>query len=84
MILYSETYLKMHQIAQNGVNALRMNTLTLRKIYTDFKQPLTEDDTVKGRRMRSLRYYWHMVQYHPRSSKVSFERLHQVYSIKVW
>ena len=46
MILYSKTYLKMHQIAQNSVNASRLRTLTLHKGYTDSMQQLTQGDTV--------------------------------------
>ena len=49
MIFYSKTHLKMHHIALNSVNALHLRTLTLRKRYTDFTQPLTQDDTVQGR-----------------------------------
>ena len=55
----------MHWIANNGVNALRLRTRTLRKRYADFKQPLTQDDTVQVRWMRSLRAYG------PVSSRVS-------------
>ena len=46
MILCSKTYLKMHKIAQNGVNALRLRTQTFRIRYADFTRPLTQDDTV--------------------------------------
>ena len=59
MILCGKTYLKMHKIAQNGVNALRLRTRTLRIRYADFTRPLTQDDTVQSRWMRSLRGYWH-------------------------
>ena len=46
MILFSETYLKIHEIAQNGVNALRLRTRTSRKRYADFTQLLTQDETL--------------------------------------
>ena len=48
MILYSKTYLKMHLIAQNGVNALRLCMRTLHKWYTDFMQLLIQDETISG------------------------------------
>ena len=38
MIVYSTTYLKMHEIAQNGVT---LCTRTLHKQYADFTQLLT-------------------------------------------
>ena len=59
MILCSKTYLKMQKIAQNGINALRLRTRTLCIRYADFSRPLTQDDTVQGRWMRSLHGYWH-------------------------
>ena len=46
--LYSKTYLKMHEIAQNGVNALRLHTWTLHKQYKDFTQLLTQDETISS------------------------------------
>ena len=41
-------------IAQNSECTLRLHTQTLSKGYTDLTQPLTQDDTVQGRRMHSL------------------------------
>ena len=38
----------MHEIVQNGVNLLRVRTWTLRKLYTDFTQLLTQDETISG------------------------------------
>ena len=49
----------MYKIAQNGVNALRLCTQTLRIRYADFGRQLTQDDTEQGRWMPSLRSYWH-------------------------
>ena len=38
----------MYEIAQNGVNVLRLRTRTLRKRYTDFTQLLTQNKTISG------------------------------------
>ena len=48
--------------------ARSLRTRTLRKQYADFSQPLTQDDTVQGWWMRSLRGYC----YRTVSSRVSF------------
>ena len=58
-ILYSETYQKVYWKSQNFVNNLHLVTQSLCICYADFTQPPTQDDTLQGRWMHSLRSYWH-------------------------
>ena len=55
----------MYQIVQKGVNSSCLRVQTLRKEYTDFTQPLTQDDTVQAVDECVVYAVIDMVWYHP-------------------